>query len=895
MSAAIKPEVYISWVPTGVIGLKPQIYATYIPTPDKARADLLRKISASESTRADSLRRIGTTKNFSADTLREVINSDKTVADTKRKIFVKETFSGNTSRRIVQIDETHADTFREIKKTERTIVDTSRKIGLITIRADILRQINATTISIADTFRQTGIKENISTDLLRRTTRNETTRADTFRKVNKTVMTLADTNRKIGVMEKLSVKTKRVIGNFEVEAADTFLQITATEKVTADLLRGIREFVRVATFRKITRIEKAIASTVIRIPHVLNYFLKKNLLKFNSRKTRLLSDSDSSSTTVIISDPIIINTLKNYNATSVNLTLREKTLSDTLTLNVANDAIEINDAVQGQLLDYCFTFLAEETQQTGAIQSVKCMYNIDELLYSQFRVQSVIEAVDGGFIDTNKDIDKKASQYMSEFAETLAENYYPYVDFKSVILIDDFTPYNLNGTHYITYADLLTSLFGWTSRVPQRQINVFLRSNALYVIQRGKEKKVFNLNAYRHSAPVINKKLVRSLWSQPKNNITETGTGTDDDPLLNYLYDENQELFSGTISFSDEGCSTKLTYEKGLLVQEINKTENAKATLSSAVSYSYEEIFPAGTTELSVFINNFVGDFYISRKIMHSEATTRENDNDGETAYKTIEQNGTVKYRYGKTDGDDVYLSSEIENTTTKTYENNNLTDTDTDVRETFHVPIGNGWYGQSVYHNGAAQGSNISQGKPGNKVTQYTINEAQKTFKGWKITYNKGDNTGTQSEMHSGTGTETQSGNEEKLYEDRRRKLAPIVDISFPVRELDLLSELTSDLDWLNRAIQETVTVDLIAKVQNGTVIDADHIVDFSERVKLDDAEYFLVSNNISFTPREFIQKLTLIRWCSIDGSYIPAGDDEDGDPAGGDEDGDQGTGDGD
>ena len=103
--------------------------------------------------------------------------------------------------------------------------------------------------------------------------------------------------------------------------------------------------------------------------------------------------------------------------------------------------------------------------------------------------------------------------------------------------------------------------------------------------------------------------------------------------------------------------------------------------------------------------------------------------------------------------------------------------------------------------------------------------------------------------------------GDEKETYEEWRRKLAPIVDTSFPVRELDLLGTLTQELLWLNRKIQETVTVDLISKVVGG-VVEINHVIDFTERVKLGGNEYFLVSNHITFTPKEFIQQLTLTRW---------------------------------
>ena len=65
----------------------------------------------------------------------------------------------------------------------------------------------------------------------------------------------------------------------------------------------------------------------------------------------------------------------------------------------------------------------------------------------------------------------------------------------------------------------------------------------------------------------------------------------------------------------------------------------------------------------------------------------------------------------------------------------------------------------------------------------------------------------------------------------------------------------------WLNRKIQVTVTVDLIDEITNG-VPTLNHVVDFTERVRLDGVEYFLVSNAISLTTRKLIQHLQLVRW---------------------------------
>ena len=71
----------------------------------------------------------------------------------------------------------------------------------------------------------------------------------------------------------------------------------------------------------------------------------------------------------------------------------------------------------------------------------------------------------------------------------------------------------------------------------------------------------------------------------------------------------------------------------------------------------------------------------------------------------------------------------------------------------------------------------------------------------------------------------------------------------------------LTSEIEWLNRKREETVTVEIVSNVSNG-VPEMQHIIDFTERIILDGNEYFLVSNNVSFTPRSFRQKLQLVRW---------------------------------
>ena len=648
---------------------------------------------------------------------------------------------------------------------------------------------------------------------------------DTTRLLNLNIVSV-DTERQVKNVEKFSAETFREVYTSEKIINDTFRVIKSAKKIIVPLNRALREIISVDTSRQVTQVEKAVASTVIRIPYIWNYIVQNQLRTFKAPK--MLADNQS-----------LINTFKDYNITAVNITLSERTLSDDFRFEGARP-IEINGSVYGNLLDYPFHFLVEEITQTDQLYSIKGMFNQDELLYTQFFLPTAE-------IDNQEEvIPISASNHMRNIANHL--------NLSADIKIDDFTPYNLSGNNRITYSDLLNSLFGWTSRLPQRQVNVFIRGKTLHCIQRGKESSVFDITDLPHSRPVINQKLIRSLWSNPKgDNENNDNDPSDDDPNIEYLYDDTPTPFTGTISFSDEGVSTTLKYSKGLLISERNEMANSKTTVSSSIEYEYTEIFPSNMSEISIFVQkslnkNFYGDFYLKKKKMNNQS-------------ETINQSGTTIYRYNKTDGDDLYLVNETEETSTTTYEKNDkgvyeVVDTKSDIRETFHVPIGNGWYGQSVYLNGEAQGSNISQGKPGNKISQYTIAEVQKTFKGWKIT-TPINNTINNNDDDSESGDD----GKKDTYDDWRRKLAPIMDISFPVREYEIIQELTNDLLWLNRKIEETVMVDLIPEVNNG-IPSLNHIVDFTERIRFNGADYFLVSNRITFTSKKFIQKLQLIRW---------------------------------
>ena len=802
MSAAIKPEIYASWIPNGNVGLSPQIFISYIPngeikaTPqfyasvvfvphvEKATADTSRNLSKLENVPADTFRKTGNIENSRADLKRKVTANEKSNSALNRRIGISEKIQSRTFRKLTFSDKATGKLFRHVKKIERISADTSRKTGLTTFATDLFRVVKSTEKIPTDILRRVANTEKFSADSLRKITSIENIYADSLRRAVETSETNADTLRKVVKLENATVDTFRKVAVSEKTSTDTFLQIKKTEKATADTLRGLREKSTADTFRKVVRPEKTVADTVIRVPHILNFCVQNPIL--NSLRKNILRNSPAQS---------LINSLKDYDVTAFNVTLSERTLSDSFTVETAQE-FYINDAVKGQFLDYPFSFLVEETDEQDLNFSVKGMYDIDKLLYS--------------FIET--DLHDETEIYLDGVRYYGASSYVSkiagYLGLTANIKIEDFTPYNVVGNTNITYSDLISSLFTWTARLPQRQINVFIRGGTLHCIQRGLEDSVFDISDIPHSRPKVNKKLLRSMYNSPfdDNEIEET----------------KNIPFSGTIRYSDSYSRIETTYSRGLLMKEFLRTINGETDSVNITTYEY---FGSGSGDNRVY--------YLSKK--HIDSTITQYSQYGNTVTQSKTENifDTV-YKYRNAE-DGFYIYEEREESVKKeSGDGFHIDDEEKNIRQTLHTPVGNGWYSTTVYENGEHQGSTISQGKPSNEVSLYTIQQVRRSF-------------GSSAENND--------------YEAQRSRLAAIADISFPVRELDLIEALTDDLKWLNRKIQITVNVDLISRVENG-VPDLKHIVDFTERVKLDGVEYFLVSNNVSLTPRKFIQKLQLVRW---------------------------------
>lgn len=337
-------------------------------------------------------------------------------------------------------------------------------------------------------------------------------------------------------------------------------------------------------------------------------------------------------------------TTKSLNPQSISISLEKGQLSESFEMVTPYD-LPLEASITGRLLDFDYKFKVYQTSGTGLMRTITGMYDIDKLLYTPFTYTVPLY-----FNHTYT-----AKEHAKQVAHILGKNL--------KIDIDDFVPENNYAGMGATVQNIIGGLFGWMSNLPQRWINVFLRGDTLYIIQRGHEPHTIDISNTKHSMPMVDRKLMRSVWSGEGTRNVHSRKGIEPMP------------FDGTIRFGDAEC----TYRGGLLVHEVMQTSEGNVVTS--YDYDYDD--------------------YLKSKTM----TTKES---------TV----TTTYEYAYT-GNDRYLATETEVTTS----NSNPTDTSTTVTQ--HVYIGNGWYGTSVFWDGSFQSSSVSSGKPGGKASKYVLDQS--------------------------------------------------------------------------------------------------------------------------------------------------------------------------
>lgn len=795
MGAVLTPRIYIAWIPMGEEVLRPLLFGAYLPSPQKVKADMLRRTGNSLDVCADTKREVGKSAHSSTDVRRTLISWNQADGDVLRSLGIFQSISGNTFRNVGTNQGIGSDSLRTVVWPEcaflrpslyisairmgsevlnpsvfATVIPSSRKSVRIhwdmrrrvaysnLIPADTCRRAVCCKPAIADTIRNiySPFIERVSTDLLRQLILPNTVLADTARVLG-------------GVWAAVCADTSRILSPYYcVCHADTFRSAMSVDCTSGDTrrVRGIANMVAADTFRKVgwgepsiaavlravVKYETVLADTSIRIPHVLEY-VDRNPVSVSPIRIRMAGNSSFS----------ILQNFHEHGIRSFSMTLGELTLSDTFQLETVQP-MSIDDAVQGQILDYRFHFLVEETVQRDLVQSVKGMYSKDKLLYTAISI----------FVE-----EANVSYYAQEISNALG--------LKLHMACDDFIPSQDYQDSGMTYQDFISSLFGWTSKLPQRQINVFIRGDTLHIIQRGLEESMVDITDWPHSRPTIERKLVRSVWH---------GFDSDSGDSKAHNEDSDPVPFTGTISFED----ISYTYVDGYLIHEKNE--------SGETEYSYQNEYDHQ--------GNLTGK-YVSRK--------ETKNMDGSVS--------EVNFVYAAT-ATDIYLFKERERSRYPRETDTYMDEWDSE-RITYHAPIGYGWYATTVYEDGERVGSSISQGKSGGKASRFTIDQSNLSL-----------------------GSHYFSDDEE---DEARHRYTSLIDTEFPVKDENYLLILTQAIEWLNRRTQETVTLEIHANIHNG-VPDVNHIVDFTERIRFEENEYFLMSNAVELTPRSLKQTIRMTRW---------------------------------
>ena len=810
----VTPQICAAWLPMGTLSVKLMLGASIVPGSQKAKADTSRRVSKSTTVAGDTTRRIGISVVKTADTARIVGRTEEIAGDTLRKVTATETAGADTRRRTylpngafvapqayiswipfgkilvkpwaayvswlpmgmielkpqicaawlpmgtISLRPQIAVSIVPPSEWQVTVTaDVLRKVAQSNeVTADTHRKVQSTSIVVADTRREVYSKfiAVAVADLLRKTVQPNIVTADTQRTLGgEWAVAQADTQRIIGAnycvvrgaawrevkkTERIPFDTLRIPGIGITVLADTYLVMGSGEPATADLARDVVKW------------ELVKADTSIRYPWVLEYVNRSQPVRAKAKRLKATAVT-----------PITQN-FRDHGIRSFSMVLGELTLSDTFQLETVQP-MNIDDEVQGQIFDYHFHFLVEETSQRDLVQTVKGMYSKDALLYT---------AINATVSELN------VSFYARQIATALG--------LEVNMVCDDFIPSQNFENVGMTYQDMISALFGWTSKLPQRQINVFIRGNTLNIIQRGLEKSVVDISDWPHSRPTIERKLVRSIWHSNNNE--------DPDNQAHNEEDDAPVPFTGTISHED----ISYTYEDGYLVREKNE--------DGETSYSYQNEYDHK--------GNLTGK-YVSRK------ETRNKDG----------SMSEVEYVYAAT-ANNIYLFKERERSKEPKDTPSYMDEWDSE-RITYHAPIGYGWYATTVYEDGERVGSSLSQGAPGGKASQYTIDQSA-----------------------LGLGSHYSS------YYDEDGAYVPfssLIDTEFPVIGDEYLWILTKAIEWLNRKVQETVTIEIHANIRDG-VPDVEHIVDFTERIRFDGNEYFLVSNSVELNPRSLKQTIKMTRW---------------------------------
>ena len=257
------------------------------------------------------------------------------------------------------------------------------------------------------------------------------------------------------------------------------------------------------------------------------------------------------------------------NVQNIEINLKSATLSDTFTLSTPL-ALSIGDRIEGKILDFPYRYDVESTSQQDIILTAQGMTDSDAILYSIYDIGKPSKPVTSSR-GKKKQVTPSYGgiETLTALAKATGKTLHAYFD--GFLYIGDLSNQ--------TYQSLLSSVFGWSSQAPTLLINVYIRKDELYAVQRGHEPNEIDLTDSKHTRPTIAREIVRTVW-QPSDDVTKMHNPFWAWQVLDW-FDDDELYKTETVKETapqDEGHTVTKTIEQGNVSEVIDVAEDGTET-----------------------------------------------------------------------------------------------------------------------------------------------------------------------------------------------------------------------------------------------------------------------------------------------------------------------------
>ena len=357
--------------------------------------------------------------------------------------------------------------------------------------------------------------------------------------------------------------------------------------------------------------------------------------------------------------------------TALNISLQSKTISDTFDATIADSPKNIGDRFFIKAGDFNYPMKVKSISGSMAFNRQQNRFVGTEKLTGAFEQDELLEKL---ISITPSD---SASACLSQVCSQIGKS--------PVILFDNFNIVKNSDTTSQTYRDIISRLFGWSSNIQNQQINVFIRGNKIYAIQRGKESKITDISiddiAFDSKIQYTKMRLSKLLSDTDTAGAKFSGS-VNGANVNNYL--------TGDYVVGD----SKISYLNGLVVKESSPNNDGTIT---ETTYEYNKTYPPAIENSRTVLVK--AGSVISKRVVYQNFYESFN---GE--YQICKQTET-EYNYGSSSA-----------TTTKITE---------------YSPLGQGEYAVKVTINGKFSSQKRQRGLPSGTASPYSSDKYSRSNSG--------------------------------------------------------------------------------------------------------------------------------------------------------------------